>query len=130
MKKIILSFIAFAALASSLYAYSQEDRIRDMRTMADALADMQKGILYNNKELVHTGVVNLKKASENIEIAPKTDMDYSSVFAKREAENIEKYANRVNASMQEGKKHSALTNYTKVMNQCISCHNKLRKWNQ
>ena len=130
MRKSLITLMVLAALASSLHAYSQEDRIKDMQTMAEALADVQKGILYNNKNLVHDGVEKLKKASENIEIAPKSDMDYSTVFAKGQAENIEKYANKLNASMQEGKKHSALTNYTKVMNQCVSCHNKIRKWNQ
>ncbi len=130
MKRTLLAFITLAALTSSLYAYSQEDRIKDMRTMADALAEVQKGILYNNKKLVHDGIENLKKASKNIEITPQSDMDYSATFAKSQAVNIFRYANKVNINMDEGKKHSALTNYTKVMNQCISCHNKIRKWNQ
>ena len=34
------------------------------------------------KDLVHNGVKSLKEASKNIEIAPKSDMDYSSTFAK------------------------------------------------
>lgn len=130
MKRTLVAFIALAALTSSLCAYSQEDRIKDMRTMADALAVVQKGILYNNRKLVHDGIETLKRSSQNIEIAPKSDMDYSSTFAKSQAENIVRYANKVNLSMEEGKKHSALTNYTKVMNQCVSCHNKIRKWNR
>ncbi len=130
MKRTLVAFIALAALTSSLCAYSQEDRIKDMRSMADALAVVQKGILYNNRKLVHDGIETLKRSSQNIEIAPKSDMDYSSTFAKSQAENIVRYANKVNLSMEEGKKHSALTNYTKVMNQCVSCHNKIRKWNR
>ena len=130
MKKTLTAFLALGIVASSLHAYSQDDRIKDMRTMADALSEVQRGILYNNKNLVHDGVKSLKKASKNIEIAPKSDMDYSSAFAKSQAENIAKYANKLEASMQEGKKHAALTNYTKVLNQCVSCHNKIRKWNQ
>ena len=130
MKKILASVLVMGLLTSSVYAYSQEDRIKDMRTMADALSEVQRGILYNNKNLVHDGVKSLKEASKNIEIAPKSDMDYSSTFAKSQAENIAKYANKLEATMQEGKKHAALTNYTKVLNQCVSCHNKIRKWNQ
>ncbi|BAF71282.1 hypothetical protein [Sulfurovum sp. NBC37-1] len=130
MKKIVVSFITMGVLASGLHAYSQEDRIKDMRTMADALSEVQKGILYNNKKLVRDGVESLKAASKNIEIAPKTDMDYSSSFAEGQAKNIVKYANKLNTNMDEGKKHSALSNYTKVLNQCVSCHNKIRKWNQ
>ena len=130
MNRTLTAFLALGIVASSLHAYSQDDRIKDMRTMADALSEVQRGILYNNKKLVHDGVESLKKASKNIEIAPKSDMDYSSSFAKSQAENISKYANKLEASMQEGKKHAALTNYTKVLNQCVSCHNKIRKWNQ
>lgn len=130
MKKILVSFITMGIVGSSLYAYSHEDRIKDMRTMADALSEVQRGILYNNKKLVHDGVESLKKASKNIEIAPKSDMDYSSTFAKAQAKNIIRYGNKLNLNMDEGRKHAALTNYTKVLNQCVSCHNKIRKWNQ
>lgn len=128
MKRSLAAFITLAALASNLYGYSQEERIKDMHTMAQALANVQKGILYNNRQLVHDGVESLKKASKNIQIAPKSDMDYSSTFAKSQAENIFRYATKVGTSMDEGKKHAALTNYTKVLNQCVSCHNKIRKW--
>ncbi|AKF25575.1 hypothetical protein YH65_09440 [Sulfurovum lithotrophicum] len=130
MKKTFVIFMVLGILVSGLYAYSQDDRIKDMRTMADALSEVQRGILYNNKKLVHDGVESLKAASKNIEIAPKTDMDYSTSFARDQAKNITRYANKLNINMDEGKKHSALTNYTKVLNQCVSCHNKIRKWNQ
>ncbi|WP_294956576.1 hypothetical protein [Sulfurovum sp.] len=130
MKRSLLTFMTLAALSTSLYAYSQADRIKDMRTMAQALSDVQKGILYNNKKLVHEGVSHLKTASGNIQIAPKNVMDYSSVFAKEQAAKIVKYADRLDKSMKEGQKHAALTEYTSVLNQCVSCHNKIRKWNR
>lgn len=130
MKKAVAALLTMGVLASGLHAYTQEDRIKDMRTMADALTQVQKGILYNNKNLVQDGVKSLKATSKNIEIAPKTDMDYSSHFAKSQAEKIAKLATKLEATMQSGKKHSALTDYTKVMNHCVSCHNKIRKWNQ
>ena len=45
MKKIVASVLVIGLLTSSVYAYSQEERIKDMRTMADALSEVQKGIL-------------------------------------------------------------------------------------
>jgi len=129
MKKLSITLTTLALLVSNIYGYSQEERIKDMQSMAQALSEVQKGILYNNKVWVHEGVVKLKKASEEIEITPKLEMDYSSVFAKEQAMHIERYATKIDEEMQKGKKHATLKMYTKVLNQCVSCHNKIRKWN-
>ncbi|RRS30613.1 MAG: hypothetical protein P794_06620 [Epsilonproteobacteria bacterium (ex Lamellibrachia satsuma)] len=129
MKKIIIGLITFGALTFNLQAYDQSERIQDMQTMEASMAQIQKGILYNNKKMVLQGVANLKQASSKVEIAPKTDMDYSTNFAKNQASNIRKFADRVKENIKAGHKHGAAMNYTKVLDQCISCHNKIRKWN-
>jgi len=130
MKKIIISLLVLASMTLSLHAYSDADRIQDMQVMEIAMAKIQKGILYNNKEMVAKGVEKLKHASSKVEIAKKNDMDYSAKFAKNKASNIIKFADKVKSEMDAGRKHGATTNYTKVLNQCVSCHNKIRKWNQ
>jgi len=56
-------------------------------------------------------------------------MDYSAAFAKKQTANIIRYAEKLEASIEANQKHAATTNYTKVLNQCVSCHNKIRKWN-
>ena len=117
-------------LTLGLQAYDQIERIQDMQTMEVSMAEIQKGILYNNKKMVLQGVENLKQASSKVEVAQKTDMDYSAKFAKKQASNIIKFADKVKSEMDAGRKHGATTNYTKVLNQCVSCHNKIRKWNQ
>ena len=130
MKKIIVSLLVLGSMTLSLHAYSNADRIEDMRVMEIAMQKIQKGILYNNKDMVLQGVDKLKKASRNVEVDKKEDMDYSASFAKKQAENIIRYADKLKASIEANQKHAATTNYTKILNQCVSCHNKIRKWNQ
>ncbi len=130
MKKVIITLLTLGILAISVDAYDQNDRRKDMQSMEAAMSQIQKGILYNNKKMVLQGVENLKSASGNVEIAPKGALDYTPAFAKSQTKSIMIYADKVKADIESGKKHSAAKNYTKVLDQCISCHNKIRKWNQ
>jgi len=129
MKKMMASLLVLGSMTLSLYAYSDSDRIVDMQTMELSMVKIQKGILYNDKEMVIKGIENLKQASIKVEVDKKQEMDYSAEFAKKQTENIIKYADKVKASIEANQKHAATTNYTKVLNQCVSCHNKIRKWN-
>jgi len=129
MKKTMLALLGMGILSMSAYGYDQTDRIKDMRSMEQAMSEIQKGILYNNSKLVLEGIASLKEASGNVEIAPKGDMDYSSFFAKKQSKNIIKYAEKIESNIKAGRKHGAASNYTKVLGECISCHNKIRKWN-
>ena len=98
--------------------------------MEVSMTEIQRGILYNNKAMVLKGVDSLKKTSRKVEVSNKDDMDYSASFAKKQGENIIRYADKLQANIEANQKHAATTNYTKVLNQCVSCHNKIRKWNQ
>jgi predicted RNA-binding protein with EMAP domain len=129
MKKILAALFTVSTLTMSLYGYGQTNRIQDMQNMETAMSEIQKGILYNNKKMVLEGVENLKKASANVKVAPKGDMDYNAIFAKKQSKNIIKYADKVKENIEAGHKHGAATNYTNVLGECISCHNKIRKWN-
>jgi len=129
MKKIISALLTFGVFTMTLQAYEQTDRIKDMQSMESAMSQIQKGILYNNKKMVLEGIEILKKSSMNVEVAPKSELDYSSYFAKRQSANIRKFADKIKNSIESGHKHGAAKNYAKVLDQCISCHNKIRKWN-
>ena len=128
MKKIVTSMMVMSVLSMSLYGYSNEERVTDMQAMEMAMAQIQKGILSNDDKMVVEGVDNLKKSTANVEVAPKGDMDYGPSFAKQQSKNIMKYADKIKSNIEDDRKHSATSNYTKVLNECISCHNKLRKW--
>jgi len=128
MKKTVTAIMVMSVLSMNLYGYSQEDRVKDMQVMEAAMAQIQKGILSNDDKMVIEGVDNLKKSTSNVEVAPKWKMDYSPSYAKQQTENILTYADKIKSNIEEDRKHSATSNYTKILNECISCHNKLRKW--
>ena len=129
MKKIVTSMMVMSIFSMSLYGYSTAERIADMQKMESAMAKIQKGILYNHQKMAMQGVDELKEASANVEVSPKGDMDYSAAFAKTQSDNIMKYADKIKGYMEKNQKHAATTNYTKILKECASCHNKLRKWN-
>jgi len=128
MKKVLGMLLMVSTVSMSLYAYDQTDRIKDMQEMEVSMAQIQKGILYNNQKLVLDGVAKLKKASVSVEIAPKEAMEFSERFAKRQSQNIMKYADKIRENIEANHKHGAATNYANVLRECISCHNKIRKW--
>jgi len=130
MKKIMAGLLTLGALTLSLQAYDQAERIQDMQTMEVSMVEIQRGILYNNKTMVLKGVESLKKVSRKVEISNNDDMDYSASFAKKQTANIIRYADKLQTNIEANQKHAATTNYTKILNQCVSCHNKIRKWNQ
>ncbi len=130
MKKILAVLLTLSALTFSLQAYDQAERIQDMQTMEISMAEIQRGILYNNKAMALKGVKSLKKTSSKIEVSKKDEMDYSASFAKKQTENIIRYADKLKVNIEANQKHAATTNYTKVLKECVSCHNKIRKWNQ
>ena len=129
MKKWFTTLGLIVMTGSLLQAYSDLDRIHDMQAMEVAMSQIQKGILYNNKSLVAQGADILVKSASKVEIPKKDVMDYNHAFAKQKAANISKFAKKVKEEMNAGHKHGATANYTKVLNQCVSCHNKIRKWN-
>ena len=130
MKKIMAGLLTLGALTLSLQAYDQAERIQDMQTMEVSMVEIQRGILYNNKTMALKGVESLKKVSRKVEISNNDDMDYSASFAKKQTANIIRYADKLQTNIEANQKHAATTNYTKVLNQCVSCHNKIRKGTQ
>ena len=130
MKKIMAGLLTLSTLTLSLQAYDQAERIQDMQIMEVSMVEIQRGILYNNKTMVLKGVESLKKISRKVEISNNDDMDYSASFAKKQTANIIRYADKLQTNIEANQKHAATTNYTKVLRECVSCHNKIRKWNK
>lgn len=57
---------------------------------------------------------------------PKNTYKYK--FSKKQGEKIIEFSEDIRKDMEAGNKHSASKGLVKVLNQCISCHNKIRKW--
>jgi len=129
MKKILVGLLVVGTMSVSLFAYNQEQRVKDMQMMETSMAKIQKGLLRNNKDMVVEGVDSLKDASTHVEVAPKGYKDYNAIFAKQQSKNIVKYAEKIKENILAKHKHAASKSYAEVMGECISCHNKIRKWN-
>ena len=56
MKKVLGMLVLVSMVSISVSAYDQTDRVKDMQAMETAMAEIQKGLLYNNKAMVMEGV--------------------------------------------------------------------------
>jgi len=115
-------------------SYTDEERIEDMQVMEQAMVKIQKGLLINNKKLLFEGVDELQKVTHKV----KPPIDHNSIlkqkntykykFSRKQGEKIIQYSENIKKDMEAGNKHSASKSFIKVLDECISCHNKIRKW--
>jgi len=131
-KKIIRIIILFSL---TLHAeYTNEERIEDMQKMEQAMSKIQKGLLVNDKKILSEGVDQLQAITRKVE--PPLDANrvlakentYKYKFSRKQGEKIIKFAENIKREMDAGNKHSASKGFVNVLDECISCHNKIRKW--
>jgi len=95
---------------------------------------IQKGLLINDKNMLSKGVNQLQQVTRKVEPPIKEDSilaqenTYKYKFSRKQGEKIIKYAEDIKTDMNAGNKHSASKSFVKVLDECISCHNKIRKW--
>ena len=114
--------------------YTDEERIRDMQTMEEAMVKIQKGLLTNDKNILSKGVNQLQQVTRKVQ----PPIDHKSIlgeknthkykFSKKQGEKIIHSSEEIKVEMNAGNKHSASKAFVEVLNECISCHNKIRKW--
>ncbi len=135
MHKIIITVGLILLVGTTLNAdYTDQERIRDMKTMEDAMVKIQKGLLINDKNMLSKGVNQLQQVTRKVEppikensiLAQKNTYKYK--FSRKQGEKIIHYAEDIKTDMNSGNKHSASKSFVKVLDECISCHNKIRKW--
>ena len=135
MYKIIIAIGLVALFSLTLNAeYTDNERIRDMKTMEDAMMKIQKGLLTNDKNILSKGVNQLQQVTRKVEppieqnsiLAQKNTYKYK--FSRKQGEKIIQFAEDIKVDMNAGNKHSASKSFVKVLDECISCHNKIRKW--
>ncbi len=130
MKKVIVGLFTLGALTLTVNAYDKVERRHDMQMMEASMAQIQNGILSNNQKMALQGTSNLKVIANKIEIPQsKSELDYSPKYAKQTTQEIMKQIDVVADKVEDGKLHSATASYSKILNKCISCHNKIRTWN-
>ena len=125
-----LVFLSTFALAD----YTKEDRVADMQAMEKGMAEIQKGFLYNSKELIDSGVKAVRNRALTLQpprVGDKSlarDETYAFMFARKQQRKIDTHAAQLAEKFANGDKYQAMHHFTKILKQCTACHTKLRKW--
>jgi len=135
MYKIMITIGLMSLFSLTLHAeYTDEERIKDMQQMEEAMVKIQKGLLINDRNMLSKGVNQLQQVTRKVEppinsksiLAHKDTHKYK--FSRKQGEKIIQFAENIRVDMDAGNKHSASKSFVKVLDECISCHNKIRKW--
>lgn len=136
MKKILTAALLGMLLGGSANASASDPRLelmKDMRTMMDAMEQIQRGGLYSSTDEMKAGVKKLQGTLKSLEgedvkvILPK-DQVYAYKFAQKTAHMLRMYSDDMIVSIEAGKMDNALDDYTQLLKQCTSCHIRIRNW--
>ena len=136
MKKIITAIGLASLLAGALNAGQTDHKsmmMKDMRTMLDAMEQIQRGGFYSSTEDMKAGVKKLQGTLKTLEsdeikwIMPK-DQVYAYKFAQKTASMLRLYSNDLVASIDAGHMDEAMEDYNQLLKQCTSCHIRIRNW--
>jgi len=114
--------------------YTKADRVADMQAMEKAMADIQKGFLYNNNDMIQGGVKVLRDHALTLqpprsgEKSLSRDETYAFMFARKQQRKIDDHAAQLAEKFARGDKYQSMHHFTKILKQCTACHTKLRKW--
>ncbi len=134
MKKAILIAAAAVMLPAALLAEDKAAIMKDMKAQEEAMASIQKGLLYGSKEGVADGIKALKAANKIatlkdnlVNYLPKEKKALHKT-ALKEGELVNKYADEMQKKLEKGSYSEAFTAYGKVLNSCNTCHLIIRNW--
>lgn len=136
MKKLIaFSLLLFLCVAG---AHAKEgdkkaQLMMEMKTMLDAMEEIQSGGLYSCGDCMKKGVKKLQGALDSLEsedvkeILPK-GQEYAYKFAQKTARMLRLYSDDLVESIDANRMDDALEDYTQLLKQCTSCHIRIRNW--
>ncbi len=134
---LISAGVLYGAEAEQSKGYTQAQRIADMQKMAQAMQDIQSGFFYNNVDIVRDGAKTLKATIVNVgpTIEEITNKDIYEQYMQNGEKmtlkikrKIERRAQEVIDRFENGDAVQALQAYSKIAEQCMKCHVRLRKW--
>lgn len=136
MKKLLKVFTLSVVLAGSLSAAGTDHRtllMKDMRTMLEAMEQIQRGGLYSSTEDMKSGIKKLQGTlktleNEEIKLILPNDQAYAYKFAQKTAKMLHLYSDDMIASIDAGRMDDALDDYSQLLKQCTSCHIRIRNW--
>lgn len=136
MKKLSAALIVLGLFCASVNGGEAEHRtmlMKDMRTMLDAMEQIQRGGLYSSTVEMREGVKKLQGTLKTLEsedvkwILPK-DQKYAYQFAQKSAQMLRLYSDDIIHSIENNRMDDALEDYTQLLKQCTSCHIRIRNW--
>lgn len=131
MKKIILLPLLISGI---VYAQDAEKstRIQTMQNLESGMSTIQKGLMYNNKNIVFKGVDEIKSNTKDInsfDIKNEEGVSFKpKKYSETEAKAIGKLAEDILTAFKKGNKNRVLDTYRRLQNQCMTCHALIRKW--
>lgn len=136
MKKTVIAMIMGLVFSGSLNAEQVDHRtmlMKDMRTMLEAMEQIQRGGFYNSSDEMKAGVKKLQGTLKTLEsedikwILPK-DQVYAYKFAQKSASMLRLYSADLITSIDAGHMDEAMEDYNQLLRQCASCHIRIRNW--
>lgn len=136
MKKVVMALVMTSVLFGAPNGAERDHRtmlMKDMRTMLDAMEQIQRGGLYSSTEDMKVGVKKLQSTLKTLEseeikfILPK-DQVYAYKFAQKTASMLRLYSDDMIVSIEAGRMDEALEDYSQLLKQCTSCHIRIRNW--
>ncbi len=135
MKKVIIALTISSSILMA--SYTQEDRIKDMQIMAEAMQDIQNGFFYNNFDMIKAGGIVLSDTIVKVEppLEEKEEKDVMTRFMNNKVKmtnstkkKIKNKTQKMIERFRDGDSTQALQNFTKITKECMKCHTQLRKW--
>ncbi len=136
LRRITLLSAAATTLALA-DGYTQADRIHDMQQMAQAMQDIQSGFFYNNVDIVKAGTKVLENTIVNVRPID-SEVNNKDIYERwlnndlKMTRKIQKKIKNKAVTLEErfaaGDAVQALQEYSKIAQQCMKCHVRLRKW--
>lgn len=135
MKKII-QFVLVSLCAISFLQASEAEKVNAMVmiNMENGLANIQKGFLYNNIDLIKGGVDQVqqenaiyhdRKVIKSILPENKKQMENLALITSKRIENATEEMKSYLALKQMKKAHNA---FADIVNACTDCHTLIRGW--
>ena len=132
--KTVTAALLLTVSISATAAENQKSLLQnDMRTMLSAMEMIQRGGFYKNKPSMTEGVRRLKeglgslRSTDAKKYLPK-DQAYASRFANKRADMIAMFGDDILVSAEKGDWDEALNDYQQMLNQCTSCHLRIRSY--
>lgn len=130
MKKFFFGLSILAALGLQ----ADDSLVSNMASMREGMHSVQDGFLYNNKNMIQSGLEKITKANEMFhdeasagEFLPKEKKGLSKV-AYLSTKSLNLYLSEMEENVKQNKIIEASSSFSGIMHSCTRCHAIVRGW--